>query len=482
MKISLPHVLLGLGSCCAFTQLIGCMPMAGTGTFPNGYPGQPTGIYNPQPYPGGGPWHPVGYPRFPGGPGIPVVMNPTPSPGTTPAPPNVPLPNPGKIPTIPIGHPAPAPAPSEPKDDSTAFWSPWPLPPRGNQSGVRAVGFKGAAAEGVMNPRGSRSSGLHDEVAGSSGNYVRRQQLIEDASPTPKENLKYRGGRIIRDLFYVNLYVSGDTEWSAADVERIDGSLSAAMRDEHLNNVLLQYFNNQHISSTALPSHPLVGYTPKTVSRGDIQNYVTYLHQKGFLRSYDLKNTVFNFLLPPGTVLTADDRAAKAQHVDIHALAGAETIETHNIVPEIEVVDSLNGLGGYHGSVVIANGGRIYFSVDVHSQRFANGATNGIPVFNEPWKNVVATLYHQLVEARTDPDVEDAIRDSSDLNADRYLGWVSDSGLEIGDFPIHANVPITSVVREVPLADGSGMVPVQLPYSNFVQGPEGPIPQPHPLP
>ena len=232
----------------------------------------------------------------------------------------------------------------------------------------------------------------------------------------------------------------------------------------------------------SVPPHyrrtPLVGYTPKTVTRGDIQNYAAYLHQQGFLQAYDLKNTVFNFLLPPGTVLTADSGAANAQR----ETSNAQTIETLDIVPKDDGVDSVKGLGGYHGSVVTADGGRIYFSADVYSQRFANGATNGIPVFNEPWKNVVATLYHQLVEARTDPDVEDAIQKSSDLNTGRYLGWVSDTGREIGDFPIHANVPITSVIREVPLADGSATVPVQLPYSNFVHGPEGPITQPHPLP
>ena len=38
---------------------------------------------------------------------------------------------------------------------------------------------------------------------------------------------------------------------------------------------------------------------------------------------------------------------------------------------------------------------------------------NGIPVFDRPWKNVVATLYHELNEARTDADVEDAIRAGS---------------------------------------------------------------------
>jgi hypothetical protein len=36
------------------------------------------------------------------------------------------------------------------------------------------------------------------------------------------------------------------------------------------------------------------------------------------------------------------------------------------------------------------------------------------------------------------------------------------------------------VMREVPLADGSGMVPIQLMWSNAVAGPEGPISRPHP--
>ncbi|MDA1015025.1 MAG: hypothetical protein O3A00_11320 [Planctomycetota bacterium] len=397
-------------------------------------------------------------------------MNPDPFPGgAQPAPPNTPMPSPGTTPTIPIAFPTPA--PTQPKDDTTDFWSPWPLPPRGNQIAVRGVGFTDEGRDGIVTTRRFRPSGLYGVVSRPGANGLRQQQQIQDTSAAASEDVKYRGGRTIRNLAYVNLYISGDIEWPAVDVDRIDGSLSAAMRDEHLNNVLLQYYNNQPISSTALASHPLVGYTPKTVTRGDIQNYIIFLRRQGFLRSFDLKNTVFNFLLPPGTVLSTDNAAANTQ-----------TFDTRDMSREPDEVDSLAGLGGYHGSVVNANGERIYYAVGVYSQRFANGTTNGIPVFREPWKNVVATLYHQLVEARTDPDVEDAVRQSSDLNADRNLGWVSDSGLEIGDIPLRANVPITSVVREVPLADRSGTVPVQLPYSNFVHGPEGPIPQPHPLP
>jgi hypothetical protein len=387
------------------------------------------------------------------------VMNPTPVPDTTPTQPNPPSPNPDTTPTIPIGDSTPIPPDSN--DDSTAFWSPWPLPPRGNQPAARTVSFSNAAV-------------------GRAENDVRANQLTGGATPTPNEELRYRGGRIIHNLSYVNLYVSGDTEWSAADVDRIDGSLSAAMRDEHLNNVLLQYYNNHPISSRALPSHPLVGYTPETVTRGDIQNYMTYLYQRGFLDPYDLRNTVFNLLLPSATRLRADTQAANA--VSEEPGFPAIDVESQDNVTVSEAGDSLAGMSGYHGSVVTDDGGRVYFAVTVYSERLTDGSPNGIPVFTEPWKNVTATLYHQLIESRTDPDVEDAIRDSTDLNSDHNLGWVSDSGLEIGDFPMNSNIPLSSVMREVPLADGSGFVPVQLPYSNFVHGPEGPIAQPHPVP
>ena len=466
MKISLPHFIVGLGWFCASAQFLGCIPLGGTGTIPNRYPGQPIGGYNPYPYP-------VGYPRFPGGPGVPVVLNP--SPGTRPVPPYVPTPNPGTLPTVPVG--LPGTDPSVPAGDSTKFWSPWPLPPRGRQMTAQAAGGEGNVADYAANRPNNGAGRMQSADGGDSESYVRRE-FSDDANAASSEDLKYRGGRTIRDLFYVNLYISGDTEWTATDVERIDSNLSAAMRDAHLNNVLLQYFNNQPISSTALPSHPLVGYTPKVVSRGDIQNFAGYLHQQGFLKTYDLKNTVFNFLLPPGTVLTADNSRANGQQ----ASGNSQAFESLDVSSASEQVNSTQGLGGYHGSVVTANGVRIYFTADVYSQRFANKATNGIPVFSDPWKNVVATLYHQLIEARTDPDVEEANRQSSDLNTDRFLGWVSDSGQEIGDIPIRADISISSVIREIPLADGSGTVPIQLPYSNFARGPEGPISEPHPLP
>src|SRR5260370_25915767 len=50
---------------------------------------------------------------------------------------------------------------------------------------------------------------------------------------------------------------------------------------------------------------------------------------------------------------------------------------------------------------------------------------------------------------------------------------------EIGDIPMTlAGNNLSEVMKEVPLANGSGVVPIQLMWSNAVGGPEGPISKP----
>jgi hypothetical protein len=118
----------------------------------------------------------------------------------------------------------------------------------------------------------------------------------------------------------------------------------------------------------------------------------------------------------------------------------------------------------------------------VFSERQPDGTENGIVAFDQPWKNVVATFYHELNEARTDADVEDAIKAGNDPKAVKFLGWVSRQGEECGDFPMSEVGPaLNLVMKEVSLTDGTGRVPIQFQYSNAVAGPEGPIATPHQL-
>ncbi len=100
---------------------------------------------------------------------------------------------------------------------------------------------------------------------------------------------------------------------------------------------------------------------------------------------------------------------------------------------------------------------------------------NGIVALSEPWKNVVATFYHELCEARRDPEDDDVIRSGNE----KQLGWYSNKGGEIGDIPMSlAGAHLERVMVEAPLAKG-GTAPVQLEWSNHVHGPEGPNHHPH---
>ena len=278
--------------------------------------------------------------------------------------------------------------------------------------------------------------------------------------PRPGLDMSDFGGTVIRDLIYTNFFVGGASSWAASDIGDIDKHLSAAMSDVRLNNVLIQYYRGAAaISSTFRPSSVLPGAPPATISQPEVEQLVSDLHDAGKLSGFDFKSTVFNFMLPRGVVLTIDDGDGGAR-----ATPTASKSPTKPPREVEEKASSLEGLGGFHGSVNFGTQ-RVYYAVGVFSE-----GTNGIVSFDKPWKNVVATFYHELVEARTDADVEE-----------NRVAWVNARGEEIGDIPMSlAGANLSKVMKEVPLADGSGTVPIQLMWSNAVHGPEGPIAAPHP--
>ncbi len=298
--------------------------------------------------------------------------------------------------------------------------------------------------------------------------------------PTPAHDLKFHGGHTISGLVFTNFYVGGSAAWKASDLQNIDQALSSAMSDADLNNVMSQYFSSGTITTTMQPSQVLTGPPPKVVSQGDIENLVLQLFQAGTLSGFDYTSTVFNFMLPSGTILntnTAPTNGAIATQLE-------KPMAVKKGVPVEEEEDSTQGLGGYHGSVHAGSGNNaqtVYYAVGVYSETLPDGTTNGIPVFDQPWKNVVATFYHELNEARTDADVEDAIRAGNDPSATKFLGWTSQQGEECGDFPVFEANPLTQVFQEVNLTNGNRTVPVQFQYSDNVHGPEGPRNTPAPF-
>jgi hypothetical protein len=265
--------------------------------------------------------------------------------------------------------------------------------------------------------------------------------------PDASADLVFHGGKTVPQMVFQNVFLGGRASWLASDIDSINTAITLAMQDRKLNNVVQQYFD-RGVNLTCDPRSLLVLEEAKPVQldEPDVQQLVARLVQQKKVSVSDLDTTIFNLVLPPGTVLKLDQD------------------------------NSLGGLVGYHGSVHFQHNGRsqtAYYSANVFSQTLPDGRVNGVPAFDASWKDVVGTLYHLLNEFRTDADVRDAI----EQNNDDFLGWMGAQG-EIGDQPISAAGAagnLSLVFQEILLSMGGGRVPVQFLYSNAVHGAEGPL-------
>lgn len=295
--------------------------------------------------------------------------------------------------------------------------------------------------------RGSEAEALHYRAQRRHDDQVPlREALAPGVSAAPAHDLIKRGGKTIPDVVFQNVYLGSSNDFASGDVGFIDDAILRALRDPRLANVIRQYFPGSSILYDAATSVVLEEQKPVELDEPDVQDKVIDLFDQGLLDTTALERTCFNLILPPDTRLRLGTSV------------------------------STRGLGGYHGSVHFFRGGlrrTLYYSANVYSQR-VNGSQNGIVAFDAPWKNVVGTLYHELLEFQTDPDVGDAIREQDR----RFIGYNSAFGEEIGDQPISANT-LATVCKEVVTQPNSQRTPVQFMYSNAMHGAEGPIDAPH---
>jgi Bacterial pre-peptidase C-terminal domain len=278
-----------------------------------------------------------------------------------------------------------------------------------------------------------------------SGDIFEREALAPGVSASPQDDLIFRGGKTLPRMGFQNVYLGHPSDFAGGDVESIDDAITRLMRDQQLQSIIQQYFKGKKLEYDIAPSVILDENRRNEMDEPDVQNKVIDLFDKKLITTTDLDRTVFNLVLPPDTVLKLNGSSSR------------------------------NGLGGYHGSVHFLRDGQtrtLYYSANVYSA-IRSGRRNGIPFFSTPWKNVVCTLYHELIESQTDPDVGDAIR----LNDGRFIGFNSRFGQEIGDQPIAAN-SLDKVFKEVLTMPGPKPTPMQFIYSNAVHGAEGPDEKP----
>ncbi len=309
--------------------------------------------------------------------------------------------------------------------------------------------YPGAHVMRVQARPGSEAERLYYQRSALAGGGLALPKAIASGiSPSVMDDLLYHGGKLVPQMEYQNIFLGAAEHWFANDILLIDESIKRAMRDRHLENVMRQYFPGTTLSCDPRRSFIAGGAKPTMLDERDVQETVVAMFDAGRIARTDLGTTLFNLVLPSGTELRLDSSSSTA------------------------------GLGGFHGSVHIRRAGKpitLYYSANVFSERRAGGRQNGIVAFDRPWKNVVGTLYHEINEFRTDPDVGDAIaQQTNDL-----LGWTSRRGHEVGDQPISAAGSLGLIFKEVAVAGAARRIPIQFMYSNVVHGAEGPIDAPH---
>src|ERR1700719_1716993 len=161
--------------------------------------------------------------------------------------------------------------------------------------------------------------------------------------PDTSADLVFHGGKIVPQMEFQNVFLGGQASWLASGIDHINTAIGLAMQDRRHNHVVKQYFKpGDNLTCDPRPLLVLEEPKPRALDEPDVQQLVVRLLQQGKLSDNDLDTVIFNLLLPPGTVL--------------------------KLGPD----DSLNGLGGYHGSVHFQHNGRArrgYYSGNVFLQK-----------------------------------------------------------------------------------------------------------------
>jgi hypothetical protein len=216
--------------------------------------------------------------------------------------------------------------------------------------------------------------------------------------PSSSPQLVYNEGKILSNPKVANIFY-GDFYKTAAgqkDVAHTDAFAKDLVHNKAYTSIWAQYGVHEGTyrgSSVITPK----GTAPTVVGESGIRDIV-----KKELAEGKIKNdgqTIYTVYLPPGTILKAADGTS-----------------------------SQDGLGGYHGSFMGADGKPVYYAAIVYGQ-----GKNGIDFDGNPEDNQSIVASHEWSEAATDPDVDKVIAGAPEY---KNLGWYDLQYGEIGDIAI----------------------------------------------
>lgn len=225
-------------------------------------------------------------------------------------------------------------------------------------------------------------------------------------------NLTNRGGKVLTAPQFQPIYVGSYWKAGTGAQDRAYNDAFAGDLVKGNHEALLKQYGVG--TGSFSPSSVADVKTPKSFSKSDVVKLVKQQIASGAVK--DGPQTVHMVVLPPGTVLSDGSATSK------------------------------QGLGGFHGSYVDANGKNVYFGVVCYSK-----GSNGIDFTGAGRDNVTITESHEFDEAATDPDVESG-----------KLGWYNNKYGEIGDLAVNSGL----VPLDKAFGKDSGGYDVQVEWSN----------------
>lgn len=233
-------------------------------------------------------------------------------------------------------------------------------------------------------------------------------------SGTP--HLNYYGGGVLDHSEVTNMYI-GDYFNTAAgqkDVAHNDAAVADLQTNKNFGSVLAQY----GVGAGTVGQSQVLGGTYKSgqhITQAQIEGMLQQAVASGQVKPG--AQSLYNFVLPPNAVLQTSDGST-----------------------------SLKGVGGFHGSIHTPDGQTVYYSAIAYSK-----GSNGIDFTKgNAQDNISITESHEIAEADTDPNVEDAAN-SNDWSK---LSWYDDQNGEIGDIEVNDAPPGTPLSTMYSREDG----------------------------